>query len=247
MFGIRYYLEVKYICKVESGKSGVDKKGNIKRMKPLGRVKIEWSPNFAYAVGLLTTDGNLSSNGRQFDFTSKDQAQVENLKMCLGIKNKIGQKISGSSGKKCFRVQFGDILFYRFLISLGLMPNKSKIIGRVVIPKKFLFDFLRGHLDGDGSFHSYFDPRWKSSYMFYTIFMSASKTHVDWLRETIWGALKIYGHISKSITDSTYKLKYAKAESLKLLPKLYYDNQAVCLLRKRVKITAALKVNRQAA
>ncbi len=33
-------------------------------MKPLGRVKIEWSDKFAYAIGLVASDGNLSPDGR---------------------------------------------------------------------------------------------------------------------------------------------------------------------------------------
>ena len=37
-------------------------------------------------------------------------------------------------------------------------------------------------------------------------------------------------------------LKYAKIESLKLLPKLYYDRSVVCLSRKRKKIEKALKI-----
>jgi len=65
------------------------------------------------------------------------------------------------------------------------MPNKTRIIGEVKIPKKYFFDFLRGHLDGDGSTYSYFDPRWKTSFLFYLSFVSASEKHTLWLRETI--------------------------------------------------------------
>ena len=45
-----------------------------------------------------------------------------------------------------------------------------KKLKSVVMPKKYFFDFLRGHFDGDGSFYSYWDKRWKSSYMFYVSF-----------------------------------------------------------------------------
>ena len=142
-------------------------------LKPQNKVKIEWSPEFAYAIGLLTTDGNLSSDSRHFDLTSKDKEQLENFLRCLGIKNKIGIKTSGL-GKKSFRVQFGDVTFYKFLLNIGLTSNKSKKLGALDIPDKYFFDFLRGHFDGDGTFYSYFDPRWKSSYLFYTVFISAS-------------------------------------------------------------------------
>lgn len=212
-------------------------------MKPLGKVKIKWSPEFAYAIGLLVTDGNLSSDGRHINFTSKDLELAVSFKNCLDLSNKIGKKSSGSQRiKKYFVIQFGDIIFYKFLLSIGLMPNKTKIIKEIKIPHKYFFDFLRGHLDGDGSFYSYWDPRWKSSFMFYTVFVSASKNHINWLRRSIGIFLKINGHITTDGRGSTCQLKYAKSESLKLLPKIYYDDRVVCLSRKRLKIERALSV-----
>lgn len=214
-------------------------------MKPLGKIKIKWSPEFAYATGLLVTDGNLSSDGRHIIFTSKDLELIRKFQKSLKINIHVGRKSSGSQNyKKYYVVQIGDVLFYRFLLDIGLMPRKTKIIKTIKIPAKYFFDFLRGHFDGDGTFYSYWDPRWRSSYMFYTVFISASKWHIDWLRKMIFDLIDIKGHITKSINDSTYQLKYAKTESLKLLPKLYYDEQVVCLRRKRVKIEKAFIINK---
>lgn len=210
-------------------------------MKPLGKVKIKWSPEFAYAIGLLTTDGYVSKDGRHVVLVSKDQEQLTNFLNCLKINNKISRHISGG-GRYALRTQFGDVLFYRFLVSTGVTSCKSKTLGKVDIPRRYFFDFLRGHFDGDGCFYSYFDPRWKSSYMFYTTFLSASKKHILWLRERIYSFLGIKGHITESVNSSVYQLKYAKADSLQLLPRLYYNRHVVCLSRKRKKIEKALKV-----
>ena len=209
--------------------------------KPKNKVKIKWSPEFAYAIGLLTTDGNLSSDGRHFDFTSKDLEQIKNFIKCLNLKNKIGIKTSGL-GKKSFRVQFGDINFYKFLLNIGLNSNKSKILANIDMPDKYFFDFLRGHFDGDGTFYSYWDPRWRSSFMFYTVFISASRRHIDWLQKQIYIFLKIKGHFTKGRNKSCYQLKYAKKDSLKLLPKMYYSRDVICLRRKRLKIKKALDI-----
>ena len=208
--------------------------------KPQCKVKVKWSPEFAYAIGLLVTDGSLSKDGRHIDLTSNDREQLENFLFCLRSKNKIGFKHKNYG--RALRVQLGDVNFYKFLGGIGLMPNKTKIIKDVKVPKKYFFDFLRGHFDGDGTFSSYFDPRWKSSYMFYTVFISASKKHIDWLRRKLFLKLKIRGHISKAVKNSAYQLKYAKAESLKLLPKLYYNKDVICLSRNRIKIEKALAV-----
>lgn len=56
---------------------------------------MRWSADLAYAVGLISTDGNLSKDGRHFDFTSKDLDQIKNFKKILKLKNKIGKKYSG--------------------------------------------------------------------------------------------------------------------------------------------------------
>ena len=213
-------------------------------MKPLGKVKIKWSPNFAYAIGLLVTDGNLSPDNRHIVFTSKDLELIHKFQESLKTNFHIGRKSSSFQNyKKYYVVQIGDVLFYRFLLSIGLMPRKTKIIEVVKIPDKYFFDFLRGHFDGDGSFYSYWDPRWRSSYMFYTVFISASKKHIDWLREMIFNFIRIKGHITKSTNDSTYQLKYAKSESLKLLQKLYYNKKVICLSRKRIKVEKSLEIN----
>lgn len=209
-------------------------------MKPRGKVRIKWSANFAYALGLLVTDGNLSPDGRHINFTSKDRELIENFIYCLKLKNKIGRKArGGEKEKKYFVVQFGDVLFYKFLVKIGITSNKSKKINIIKIKESFFFDFLRGHLDGDGSFYSYFDRRWRSSFMFYTEFVSASKAHILWLQSCIKRKIGIKGHISKSGNHRVYQLKYAKKESLKLFRKLYYNQQVICLTRKRRKIEKA--------
>ena len=154
-------------------------------MKPLGKIKTEWSVNFAYAIGLLVTDGCLYHDGRHINLTSEDEEQIKNFLKCLRVpRYHIGLKgRSNSAEKNYFQVQIGDVLFYKFLNSIGIVSQKTKTIGAVDVPSEYFFDFLRGHLDGDGTFYSYWDPRWASSFMFYTVFMSASKNHILWLRE----------------------------------------------------------------
>ena len=211
--------------------------------KPKGRVVIVWSANIAYAIGLLVTDGCISSNKRHITFVSKDRVQLRNFMKALKIRVPISYTTSSYTGKKIPRVQFGDILFCNFLMGIGLMPNKTKIIGKVVIPHKYFFDFLRGHLDGDGCTYSYWDPRWKSSFMFYTTFVSASRLHILWLREEIFKKLAISGHITgKGEKHTVYQLKYAKKGSLLLLRKMYHTKNVLCLPRKRLKIEKMLGI-----
>lgn len=203
---------------------------------------MQWSCDFAYAVGLITTDGSLSKDGRHINLTSKDIDQILTFKRILGLKNKVGTKYSSfAKTKQYFQVQFGNIKLYKFLLSLGLTPCKSKTLKSLKVPNKYFADFLRGHLDGDGYTYSYWDKRWKSSFMLYTCFISASKFHIIWLQEKINEIFKLKGSI-KFEGKSTYSLKFAKKESLILLRKLYYRDGVSCLKRKHSKIQIALDI-----
>jgi hypothetical protein len=213
--------------------------------KPKGKIKIEWSSNFAYAIGLLTTDGCLSKDGRHIDFTSVDIEQIENFKLCLGLSCKTGIKDNGS-GFKAFRVQFGDVIFYEFLKTIGITPKKSLTLNRIKVPDIFFFDFLRGHYDGDGTFYSYWDSRWKSSHMFYLEFISASKKHVQWLQKEIKKRIAVKGSISNTTKNqSVFLLRYAKREALEIIHKMYYDTNVVHLSRKYSKIQKAFAVEQK--
>src|SRR3989338_9637178 len=216
------------------GKRGPKPGFNVKR-----RINTTWSPELAYVIGLLATDGCLSPPGHLIDLTSMDRAQLENYRKCLGVNFRITSKKS-SAGKECLRVQFKSVLFYDFLLSIGLTPAKSKTLGPLKIPDKYFFHFLRGVFDGDGCTYSYWDKRWKSSFMFYLCFASASPAFLEWLRANIEKSLFVRGHVTMDGRHILQQLKYAKADSLKLLRKMYYSRSAMCLSRKRLKIVRML-------
>ncbi len=209
-------------------------------LKPKGKVKIKWSPDFAYAIGLLVTDGNVSKDGRHVTFVSNDVEQLHNFQKALGVQFRITSTVSGYTGKRSPRLQFSDVRFWVFLNEIGIMPNKSKIIERVAVPRKYFFDFFRGCIDGDGSFYSYFDKRWKSSFMFYLILASASPRFIEWIRSEIFSRIGVRGHVNEDGRKRTLQLKYAKRESLKIIKNMYYSDSVLCLSRKREKIMKAL-------
>lgn len=201
--------------------------------------KFRWSSKVAYAVGLFATDGHLSIDGRHLDLTSKDIEQLENFKVCLELGTKISWKSSGY-GKRCPHVQFGSVKLYRWLLSIGVKQKKTKTIGALDIPDRYFFDFLRGHFDGDGCVYAYFDPRWKSSYLIYLQFVSASRKHLVWLQRTIKRLAGHRGRINYA-GKSTYQLRFAKYASLDLFKKMYYKEGVVSLSRKRKKFEAFVK------
>ncbi len=208
------------------------------------RESVIWSSKIAYAVGLMASDGCLSPDGRHLNLTSKDSEQIENIRECLGLSAKISTKRGSNIDKGiCYQIQWSDVTLYKFLLDVGLTPRKSLTLGALNVPDQYFFDFLRGSFDGDGSFYSYFDLRWKNSFMFYLSFTSASNLHIKWLQETISRLTGAKGHITivgkKTVMSN---LRYAKKESTIVLSRMYPESTLMFLNRKRLKISRALGI-----
>lgn len=200
---------------------------NIRKSK----VKIEWNEGFAYAIGLIASDGNLSSNGRNFNLTSKDLENVENFRACLGVTNKIGMKSrGGETEKKYYRIQIGDTNFYDFLNSIGLTKAKSKTIQKVYVPYEFFRDFLRGCVDGDGSISWSIHPESNQPQLRLRL-ASASRPFLEWVKDTVTIHLSISGGWIQH-DKRCESLCYGKADSLKILDFMYYTGVRYYLKRK---------------
>ena len=213
--------------------------------KPKRIIDETWSPNLAYAVGLLASDGCLTRAQHLIDLTSIDIEQLNNYKKCLGISTKITSKFSGIKNP-AYRVQFKNVIFYHFLESVGLTPAKSRTINEVKLPNQYFFDFLRGLFDGDGCSYSYWDPRWRSSFMFYLSFTSASSLFVKWLKKKIEELSNCDGKISvnkkKDGRNPYYQLRFAKNNAKILVQKMYYSDSSIYLSRKKLKIDRSLAI-----
>lgn len=221
----------------------------LRGAKPRGEISTVWSTDLAYAIGLIATDGNLSPNGRMVVFVSKDLQLIETLQQCLGINKTLHYKKGGfRPDRQYLFINICDILFYRFLLSIGLSPAKSKIMSSLKIPDEYFIDFLRGSFDGDGSFYSYWDKRWASSFLFYLSFVSASLRHIRWLRKTIERLIGPKGHAGKEMYgNKAYQLKYAKQEARTILKKIYYSPSLPKLERKYRKVYDALAIDEKHA
>lgn len=211
----------------------------------LSRKGFIWNPNLAYAIGLITTDGNLSSDKRHISLTSSDKVLIEIFLKCLDKKNKIGlNPKSALSVKTCYRTQIGDVVFYNWLEKIGLTSNKSLTIGPLKIDERYFPDFLRGHLDGDGSIVYYIDKyntNINKKYVYdrlFVFFRSASEKHIKWIRKEIFKLKGINGSLSfeKSKTQigpsTITTLKFSTKEAKTLLNWIYYKKHLPCLERK---------------
>lgn len=194
-----------------------------------------WSPELAYVIGVIATDGNLSPDGRHINITSKDEEMARTVKKLLRLENKIGRKARGySKDKKYFVFQFGDINFYEFLFSIGLMPAKSKVLKAVDIPPSFFRDFLRGCIDGDGNISISKHPESQLPQLRVRL-VSASPDFLVWIHKTMRSECAVKGgYTYHDSRKSVYTLSFGKADSLKIIKSMYYEKSLPCLKRKRL-------------
>jgi len=207
-------------------------------MRHTAKRHYSWSPAMAYGVGLMTSDGCLQSDGRHLDLTSKDIEQLNNFCRSIGRLLTISPKHRNKSD--AYRIQFSDVAYYDFLLSIGLTPKKSLTIGNLDIPDKYYPHFLRGLFDGDGTTYAYYDYRWKGSFLYYTSFTSASKSFLVYLSSQ---NMRLLGTTGQSIRKSkrAYILGYGKKDSYKVYSAMYADAGLLFLSRKRAKLEKFIK------
>ena len=196
----------------------------------------------AYAVGLAATDGNLSGDGRHMSFISKDRDLVETFRRCLQLVTPV-RTIRTRTGGTVYRVQWCDRRLYDWFIALGLTPAKSLRLGRLDVPDECLADVFRGCIDGDGTVLVYTDrshAMTKDRYVYerlYVSLVSASLAFIEWIQAAAERLAGVSGAIHEQRRAGRrpiWVLRYAKAESIRVLAWMYYASDVPCLLRKRV-------------
>ena len=177
---------------------------------------------------------------------SSDIDLLQTFSKCLSLNNKIGTSTNnGYSKKPSYRIQFGNIKLYKWLIEIGLHPNKTLTIGEINLPDKYFKDFLRGHLDGDGSIITYCDQynyylgRNYTNQRIYLKFISASEKHIYWLLKKIIELAGVKGSLTCTRFDQENKnplwvIRFAKKESINLLTWIYYKPNLPSLERNNI-------------
>lgn len=191
--------------------------------------------NLWYIIGYIVADGNLSKNGRNISIISKDIEHLFKIRSALKIDCKIVMSASGYTREKKYgRIQFSNTNLYRYLESINIGPNKSLIQGPIILDFKYIGDFIRGLIDGDGSIYNWKHSTNNTTQWAVTI-ASGSIKLIEWLQNII---VKHYGiegrvHTAKSLNKTTmHSIKFGKITGQVLLKRIYYKN-CLCLDRKK--------------
>ena len=203
---------------------------------------IKWTSRLAYAVGLIATDGCLYGDGRHIAFVSKDEDLMRTLLALVDRAHVRYRLVESEYGGWAFRAQFSHARLYRWLLSVGVMPRKSLVLGGIAVRDDHLMPIVRGLLDGDGTVYTLVHRPTRRMYRDYryerlwTFFNSASRRHVEWIRMRLADALGIAGYIEEfkrvGRKNPMYRLKYGNRASLVLLPAIYKDQDVPRLERK---------------
>jgi len=128
-----------------------------------------------------------------------------------------------------------------FLI-VGLMPAKSRRLGALAVPDQYFVDFFRGCIDGDGTVLCYtvrYHTGKKADYVYERLYVSlvtASEPFAEWIRMKVHHLLGVWGAIHREPKRGhlpVWRLRYAKASSIRILRWMYHSSEVPCLGRKR--------------
>ncbi|MGE5264299.1 MAG: hypothetical protein ACM3S0_13030 [Acidobacteriota bacterium] len=184
------------------------------------------SPDLAYIVGLIASDGNLQKGNNCAILISTDRELVDLYSGLLELKDAhVVVSNHAWPRKTSYLLQVCDHEFRRFLENLGLTPNKTLTIGPLEVPDSGFQDFLRGELDGDGGW--YVAKGWRGVKYLVGKFTSRSQRYLEWIHETVYRLTGIDGRLQNS------RLYYNGQKAEGLGEWIYYAPHLPCLRRKR--------------
>ena len=100
------------------------------------------------------------------------------------------------------------------------------------IPDEVFRDFLRGALDGDGSW--YISQHWDERYRYLRVELcSASLSFVEWIRGKVERLAELWGGVHENRRGHAYNLLYIGRKALALGHWVYYAPDVLALSRKR--------------
>jgi len=195
----------------------------------------EQTPEMAYVLGFIYSDGNISNQLDHFSISQKEPEILYKIKDLMSSEHQIVKK----TDQEIYILTIGNKVMINDLLSLGLTPNKSLDVQFPVLKEDLYRHFIRGYFDGDGSIFIAKDG-WRVN------FVSGSRDFMYILEQVLHkhGGLSnrpIYNYPAKV---NSHQIIYLKLEDLKALYSYMYSDLALggglCLSRKYALFCEAL-------
>lgn len=108
-----------------------------------------WTPEMAYVLGMIVTDGSIYTQNysTRFEITQKEPEILYLIRDVMQSDQPISQYDSTCNAHRLF---IYSVEMVNDLKRLGITERKSLTIGLPNVPKEYLSHFIRGVFDGDG-------------------------------------------------------------------------------------------------
>lgn len=183
------------------------------------------TPEMAYVLGFIYSDGNLNNGLNYFSISQKEPEILYKITDLMLSKHPVARK----KQQELYLLTIGNVVMIKDLCALGLTPNKSLDAKFPVLANELYPHFIRGYFDGDGSIH--YSNGWRVN------FVSGSKEFLLSLEDV----LNKHAGLSKRplaeyASGRAWQLTYFRiSDLLRLFDYLYATNgveKGIYLLRK---------------
>lgn len=197
-----------------------------------------------YWAGFLAADGCVFNRGNSYtlslNLSEKDLAHLKRFKKDLSFDGIISKSVTKHSDKNPKwndsikrSLTISSFKIFQDLKRFNIQPNKTKsyTFPKWMISHEMVNHFLRGYIDGDGSFY-YQKNRdrvcleVRGTYEFLTTF-----------KEVVDSCIEDSCKVRVTTPDSTSKLKYSGKKFVPKLVDFLYKNSNIYMLRKKEKAT----------
>lgn len=232
-------------------KAGIQKRNyteskQIKRLYELDDnfFKVQ-NANMAYILGFIAADGNvaLKENSISIQLQKSDEQIVQDIKNITKSTRPLDYYLT-NAGHETVKFQVWSAEWKKDLAVYNIIPHKTFILKPpIFLNSKYYIDYIRGYFDGDGSISYRSDNVKRCSWEI----IGMSREVIEWIKNVL---LEQYGIIcTNGITmrytnnnEKVYKVGYYSKEKIqKLYNALYYEENCLCLKRKKEKFETILE------
>ncbi len=199
---------------------GIERNRNKPRLRVNEDYFKKWSPNMAYVLGFILSDGCIIKGSHKgYSDALKFGVQLKDIDILEKIKKQLSSAHSISVVRNAAYLSISSQKLVNCLKTLGITYKKSLKETVPRVPKKYVKDFVRGLIDGDGGISI-------DSNNYPTLRFYGGINTVNFVRNYFWNKFKALSKIGKKQSKLAPKIylcyiAYRTNTAKKLIDHLY--------------------------